>query len=273
MASAHGKGLLTAVGSCKGAPKDAKSVMLIKQWHLSPTTITKGFKEKYLQEKNQSAIYIALADRIKSKRLDLVLAEGCEGEINEEFSGKFNGWDIESLKAEAQRRSFEKILTHVPMKLEAKFGDRIATWCGDNDKLIQEGLVRLSNMRGWAGFVSRLSETNIDAERRQLFAETAAELLKESKETPADELLPKIKAKLSEELAAFVKSLNDRNDSFVKILQEKEFKRAAVVIGGLHVMDLKDKLEAAGFDCALFEPSGYAREDEILIKDFEKAIK
>ncbi len=270
---AFGKGLMTKVGVCKNAPKDAATVMIVKQWHLAPKTITKGFKEKYPQEKNQSAIYIALADRIKNKKLDLVVAEGCEGEINDDFTTVFNGWDLATLKQQAQTKNFTRVVSHVPMKLEARFGEKILTVCGDDDKLIQEGLVRLSNLRGWAGFYSRLSELTSDTDRQKLFAESAAGVLKIDKDTPIPELVPKIKDKLVEELDGFNKTLTARNDRFVKTLQERTFKTAAVVIGGLHVEDLKNKVAEAGFQCEVLEPSGYAREDENLIRDFEKSIR
>jgi hypothetical protein len=246
--------------------------MIVKQWHLAPSTVTKGFKERYPHEKNQSAIYIALADRMKNKKLDLVVAEGCEGEIDDSFAKAFYGWDLPSLKKIAQTKSFQKILAHLPMKLEARFGDKLTTMCGDNDKLIQEGLVRLSNMRGWIGYYSRLNDSKTDPEKVKQFSESAAALLKESKDATPEILLPKIKERLNAELTGFTKSLNDRNDSFVKVLQATTFKNAAIVIGGLHAADLKTKIEAAGFNCDLMEPTGYAREDEQLISEFQKAV-
>ena len=273
LSTASAKGLLTKVGACKAAAKEAPMVMVVKQWHLPPKTVTKGFKEKYPQEKNQSAIYLALADKIKNKKLDIVVSEGCEGEINGEFTGVFNGWDIESLRGQSQRKGYDRILTLIPMKLEARYGAKVQTVCGDNEKLVQEGNVRVSNMRGWAGFYTRLTEPSTDEEKKKLFTEAAAELLKMSKDTPAEELLPKIKEKLGAELELFNKSLTDRNDFMVKALEGKTFKTAAIVIGGLHVDDLKTKLETAGFNCELFEPTGYAREEEDLIKDFQKALK
>lgn len=264
---------MTKVGVCKKSSKEAATVMIVKQWHLAPKTITKGFKEKYPQERNQSAIYISLADRIKNKKMDLVLAEGCEGEINEKFTTVFNGWDLEAMKKQAQTKGFDRVLSHVPMKLEARFGEKILTICGDNDKLIQEGLVRLSNLRGWAGFYGRLTEPTSDSDRQKLFAESAAGVLKVDKETPIAELVPKIKEKISEELTAFNKTLAERNDAFVKALQAQSFKNAAIVIGGLHVADLKDKIEAAGYACEVMEPAGYSRDDENVIRDFEKAVQ
>ncbi|MGE4130845.1 MAG: hypothetical protein AB7F86_04365 [Bdellovibrionales bacterium] len=268
---ASAKGLVTRVGGCK-TRKEAQSVLIYKQWHLPPTTVTKGFKEKYPQEKNQTSIYITLADKVKSKKVDLVLAEGCEGEIDENFSTTFNGWDYKSLKAESHKRSYQRVLTHVPLKLEARFGAGLKTLCGDSDKLILEGNHRMSNLRGWMGYWIRLTEKTLDEEKRNPFREAAAEQLKMDKSSPVSTLLPEIQKKLREELEGFNRSLAERDDQFVKILQESQFKTAAIVIGGLHVKDLMKKLEAAGFACDLYEPRGYSREDESLIQDFQRAL-
>ncbi len=271
LSTASAKGMLTKISSCKTAAKDAPYVMVVKQWHLPPQTVTKGFKERYPHEKNQSAIYISLVDKMKAKKLDLVVSEGCEGEINDEFAPVFNGWSIYDLKKIAQTKSFQKTLAPIPMKLEARFGDKLDTFCGDNEKLIQEGNLRLSNLRGWAGYYGRLMEKD-EPEKKQPFVESAAALLKESKDSTPEQLLPKIKEKLKSELEAFNKSLADRNDLFVKTLQGHTFKNAAIVIGGLHANNLKDKIEAAGFGCDIWEPMGYAREDEQLISEFQKAL-
>ena len=271
-APARSKISMTKVGVCEGAAPDDKKILIIKQWHLPPTTFTKSFKEKYPQERNQTAIYKQLNEEIKAKRIDLVVAEGCEGEIADGFKPAFNGWDLESLKAQAQTRGYEKILTNVPLKLEARHGANLLTLCGDNEALIQEGNLRLSNMRGWVGFLSRLGEKG-DAEKLKLYGEAAATLLKEPKDTPPAELQAQIKTRLKEEIDLFRKSLSARNDSFVKTFEGREFKTAALVIGGLHAADLKEKIRAAGYACEVLEPPGYVREDENLIRDFENAIK
>lgn len=262
---------LTKVGSCTNTDA-AKKVLIIKQWHLAPTTVTKGFpKERYPQERNQTAIYQMLSNQVKTQKLQLVVSEGCEGEINGEFTPTFNGWDYGSLKKVSQTKGYEKILTLIPLKLEARWDDKVRTLCGDNEKLIKEGNVRLSNLRGWFNFSARLKENYVD-DRGQLYAHAAAELLKVPKETPIPEILKQINGRVKEELAAFRKTLQDRNDSFVQVLQSQEFETAAVVIGGLHADDLKDKVEAAGLGCEVLEPPGYQREAEQLVLDFEKII-
>lgn len=263
---------LAKVATCQ-APKDAKKIMIVKQWHLAPTTVTKSFREKYPQERNQTTIYRALNELVKKKKLQLVVGEGCEGEINSEFKTRFNGWDLESLRKQAHTKGYERILTQVPLKLEARHGDNLLTLCGDDDKQIQEGNLRLSNLRGWLGFWSRLTEHKTDPEKLKLYSEAAADLLKTPKDTPLEQLQAKIKEKIREELDAFKKSLTNRNDAFVKALDGQEFKTAAIVIGGLHVTDLKEKIQAAGYACEVLEPYGYQREDEKLIAEFEKAIK
>ena len=270
MAAAHAGSLLTKVASC-ATVKPTRTVQIIKQWHLPPKTITKGFRERYPQERNQSAIYIALADKIKNKKLDLVVAEGCEGEINQDFTTAFNGWDLTSLQKMAQTKGFDRIIAHVPLKLEARFGDKILTICGDNNRLIQEGNLRISNLRGWAGYWMRLREGG-NLEKSKPYAETVADILKIPRDTPVDKIIPQVQEHMKEDLEAFKKSLADRNEQFVKVLQSHDFKQAAVVIGGLHAEDLKAKLQAAGFGCDVLQPSGYQREDENLLQDFEKAL-
>lgn len=262
---------MTKVGSCK-VEEPEKTVLLIKQWHLPPKTATRGFKEKYPQEKNQTAIYQLLEVGVKRKELQLIVSEGCEGEITSEFKPVFNGWDYVSLKAESLRKGYDKIITLAPLKVAAKYGEKVPTVCGDNEGLIQEGNLHLSNLRGWMGFYLRLGESKEDAEKKKLYTESATDLLKIPRDTPPETLMIQIKSKLKEELEAFRKSLSARDDSFIKTLQTHEFTRAAVVIGGLHAEDLRAKMEEAGLGCEVLEPPGYQREDEQLIQDFQKAL-
>jgi hypothetical protein len=260
---------LTKVESCD-VPEAKKKVMVLKQWHLAPTTVTKGFKEKYPQEKNQTAIYKVLEEGVKRGELQLIVSEGCEGEINDQFTPAFNGWDYTSLKEQSARRNYERILTLVPLKIEAKYGGKIETFCGDSEKLIQEGNLRLSNLRGWMGFYARLSDKSEAPDKLKIISESAADLLKLPKDTPVDKLIAEIKVRIQQELDGYFKSLAERNDAFVKVLSEHEFERAAVVIGGLHAPDLKEKLQKAGLGCDIYEPPGYQRNDEKLVQDFQK---
>lgn len=269
---------MTKVGTCKpeasdSAPSALKTVLVFKQWHLAPTTVTKGFKEKYPHEKNQTAIYKTLSEMVKKQQLQVVVAEGCEGEIDGNFPTAFNGWKIDDLEKQAQTKGFDKIITLVPMKIEARWGDKIVTICGDDEKLIKDSQMHLSNLRGWMGFWTRLSESNAGDEKSKLYAHAAADLLKVPKDTPVADLKKKINERSLEELGEFEKSLYDRNAAFVKALQSREYKTAAVVIGGLHAADLQTKLEKAGMNCEIFEPPGYSKEDENLIQNFRAELK
>jgi hypothetical protein len=252
-------------------PAPTKKVLILKQWHLPPTTITKGFKEKYPQEQNQTALYKFLDENVKNKELQLIVGEGCEGEINSEFKTAFNGWDYNSLHAQYGQKSYSKIISQVPLKIEAKHGDRISTFCGDNDAAIQQANLRLSNLRGWMGFLDRLDEYKDNPEKQRPYIDAAADLLKAPKDTHPDQLVVQIKERIKLDLEAFNKSLQERDESFVKTLTDQDFKQAAVVIGGLHADDLKEKIEAAGMNCVVYEPPGYQPLDEKLIQEFQKA--
>lgn len=257
---------LTKIDSCKKVEGN-KKVLLIKQWHLAPKDSTKGFKEKYPQEKNQTAIFKILSDKVKSGDLSLIIAEGCEGEINDAFEPVFNGWNMSSLREYRERKEFPKIITNVAMKVEAKYGEKVLTKCGDNLDLIKEGNLRLSNLRGWSGYLSKL--TQLQGEAAAPYADSAAQTLKVKVGTPIPELTAKIRAEAKSDLQRLLASFNERNESFVKALEGQEFKEAAIVVGGLHADDLKSKLETAGLNCDVYEPPGYARESENLIRDFQ----
>lgn len=263
----------TKVGTCRPAKPIDKSVMVVKQWHLAPTTITKGFKEKYPQEKNQTAIYKAISDMVKKGQIDLLVAEGCEGEIDENFNTAFNGWTLEDLAKQSQTKGYDKIISHVPLKIEARWGKKISTICGDDEKLIQEGNLHLSNLRGWVGYLSRLSDSSLSEERIKPYAEAAADVLKMPKDSPIPELKKEIQKRTETEIDLFSKTLKDRNANFVKTLQSHEFKSATIVIGGLHADDLRNELEQAGFSCDIYEPPGYSRADESLIQEFQRNLK
>ena len=263
--------------TCKPAPApNKKTVYIIKQWNLPATTVTRGFKEKYVQEKNISAIYQDLVDKIKKKKFDLVVAEGCEGEINSEFSQTFNGWDLETLKKESHLKNYDRVITNIPLKIEARFGDKIHAICGDSLKQIQEGNVRVSNLRGWMGFWERLKNSPKESghdENLKLYAEAAADLLKISRTTPLAEIRKQIQAQIKSELESFKVSLTERGGAFAKVLHDQDFTNAAVIVSGIQASNVKSKIEEAGMDCVVLTPPGYSTSEENLLRDFEKAIQ
>lgn len=263
--------MLTKVASCN-TPNATKTVLLIKQWHLNPSIVTNGFKGRYPQERNQAAIYEVLADKVRHKKLQLVVTEGCEGEINAQFTGTFNGWDYASLHKISQTRRYPRIVTSAPFKLKARFTDQIKVVCGDDNKQILESKMRLSNLRGWMGFWTHLHETYID-DKGKLYSDAAAETLKVPNTTPKDKLLSLIQERMKEDLDGFNKSISNRDDSVIKALKASEFETAAVVFGGLHTDDLKSKLEAAGFGCDVLKPPGYEDANEKLVESFGDAAK
>ncbi len=249
-----------------------QTVLIVKQWHLGPRTITKGFREKYPQEPSQTAIYNFLSTGVEKAQLDLVVGEGCEGEIGEKFEKEFNGWSYNELRAQPKNKKYEKILTQIPLKLKAKWTSKIHAVCGDNDEQIHNSTVSLSNMRGWYGFLTRFTEKPTTPEQKAEYQESASKLLGYSKVKPIEDLVPKIREKLKTELDSFESSLKKRNESFAAALKANTFTNAAVVIGGLHAKDLKEKVEELKLNCRVMEPINYPAKDEELIESFRRLL-
>ncbi len=89
--------------------------------------------------------------------------------------------------------------------------------CGDNEELIQEGNVHVTNLRGWTGYVINLKKTFVD-DRGKLYADQASDLLKIPRTTLMPDLIKLIQGKVRTELAAFRAAITKRNDGFVKVV-------------------------------------------------------
>ena len=140
------------VDSCKKT-KSKKQVFIFKQWHLSSEVDTKNkIPAKIPQRINQKNLYHELLKQIENKKIATVVAEGCEGVIDKNFKHKFNQWGYANLLEVKESSAYEDIMTHIPLKLEVIFGDKLQTFCGDNYDLIQKQLLAFSEMRGVVGF-------------------------------------------------------------------------------------------------------------------------
>ena len=126
-----------------GALSSAKHIWILKQWHVAPGVDTRDrIKAKELpQAANQTAIYQQLDQWVKAHLLDTVIAEGCSGELTINSNIRFNGWSVQDLASVAHAPGFDQdVISHVPMKLEAKYGDQVRTICGDDEDLLQKKL-------------------------------------------------------------------------------------------------------------------------------------
>ena len=99
--------------------KEEAKITIIKQWHLAPGKDASDVEasKKLPQYLNQVEIYKLLESKIHEK--PVIVAEGCEGNLNEEE--KFNGWSIIDLKAKVKDPDYVHIMAPVFMKIKAKY--------------------------------------------------------------------------------------------------------------------------------------------------------
>ncbi|MES2855513.1 MAG: hypothetical protein V4692_06610 [Bdellovibrionota bacterium] len=278
--------LLVFSAACAHSPKhsdalegaqDGAAIEIFPQWHLSSQVDTKSKSETAPQAKNQNFIYRSLDKEIALEKIKSVIVEGCEGEIQTGFPLRFNGWtlaDLENLlKSDAAK--FDDLLTQVGLKIEAKYGEKVDVLCGDDLKLIQRHQLILSDLRGYAGFRYRLDQFKNDPKRRDAYLKNIASVL-----FPAGNSAPPLtyetgrnalNSRMKERIAEFKTVLAERNAVFVKRLKFAE-KPAAIVIGALHVADLKRQLDSGGLSNRVREVEGLPGDEAGLIQSFEKLL-
>lgn len=254
-------------GSLKGdARADDPKVILIPQWHLSPNEITNPQAKKLPQIPNQMAIYHQLVDWVEKGQVKTVVAEGCEGEIKKGFSEKFNGWSLEDLE---KSQDLDSAITNIGLKLEAKFGPRLKVICGDNLDLINKNQLAFSDIRGLMGFKLRITDFKNQPEKYEEYLNTLREVLKLPEETSQEDVIKTLNAELVKSLESFKLIIQQRNDSFVNILNSAE-KPVAVIIGAIHIEGLKNKLQ--NNQVLTFEPIGLKGDEAFIVERLEKML-
>jgi hypothetical protein len=262
-----------------GAVGGAKHVWIFKQWHLSPGVDTHDPNKstKLAQRENQTAIYRQLDQWIKSHALSTVIAEGCTGELTQGSPLKINGWNVGELKRESSGAHYDELLSSVPLKLEAKYGDAIKTLCGDDDELIRANGLAFSDARGTVGFLSRLEQYKNDPERARTYLEGVVGLYK----MPADTTIPQALARLRLELGQAVmrarQAIDQRNERAVAAIQTATGPEVAVVFGGMHAAGIKKLLEKGKISCTVVEPVGYpssgsANDEAAMLERLEQLV-
>ena len=243
-------------------------VILMKQWHLDSKTNTVNItKSKELpQFANQYSLYKKIESYLVEDKNTVVLAEGCSNKkINHHFKQQFNGWTVSLLKEKLADKNFEYILAPIPMKIAAKFPD-VEVICSDSEKLIKENLLAFSELKGHINFYLKFKSSK-GTKRYTQFIEAYRELYpKENINDYEGHALAKSLAFLN----SFEEKLYQRNDYFIdKIKQYKKDKNVIVVIGGLHVEDLKSRLTFG----EVYTPEGYVDQDRELIQSFKRVLE
>jgi hypothetical protein len=223
-----------------------KQVGLLAQWHLRSKQMTKDVEasKKLPQYPNQLTIYLVLEEWIKKKQVEVVIAEGCQGEITKESKLEFNGWSYAKLYEYRNKKNYQDILTHIPLKLEAKFQDEIEIICGDDLELVKKHQLVLSDITGNTGFMYRLKQAREkkDVKKFKIYHRAVEKIAKKKISNPIKYLKQKIDALYIEEQVI----LQERNDAFVKLINSLKPTKLAIVLGARHMKDLALKLKDAG---------------------------
>lgn len=249
--------------------KPEKKVFLVKQWHLTAATNTTQVEKakNSPQFENQKEIYLWVEDKLKEDKQYTIIAEGCEGEISEGFSEKFNGWTLQQLQAEVGKEYFADILAPVPMKLKAKYPD-LKVVCGDDLMLIKQNLKAASDMRGYFGFLQRMMEAKEQGDQKkfEFYASNLKDLFpRHSKiEDPIEFTAQKVKKTISE----FEDLIYKRNQKFLSTIQK--YDNPIVIIGGLHVEELSSHLKSKNISFEVVVPKGYRDDENQLLAKFKK---
>ncbi len=244
-------------------------VTIYKQWHLSPkqNTTNIALATKLPQFANQESIYLSVKKMISDGKSQLLIAEGCEGEINHDFKENFNGWDYTRLSILKNGADFDKILTLIPLKIEVLFEGKILTFCGDSKKLVNEHQLALSDLRAYYGYISRLNQFKGKDEKRYKEYSKALEV------PQGQDAIVFAKEKGKAALQKFKDLIVKRNDSFIEMSIKNQDKNPMIIIGGLHAEDLEKRLKEKNIKVSIIEDETYAKEEKGLFTQLEAAFK
>jgi hypothetical protein len=262
--------------TCANANDKANTrlIMVIKQWHLPPSTntylqISSGADIKHPQTKNQTSIYQQLDSWITENKAEFnsnqvkLFVEGCEGDI-EQPDLKFNGWMLSHLKlALSTGTNYDQITTHMGLKVFAKHGDVLQTQsdtiCADHNELMKENDLAFSDARAAIGFLTRIEELKTNQKMRSIYLEGAIETYKLSAKSTPDQVITGLKKELQRAEQNILKKINQRNQHLIQHIKKHSDKssHAILVIGGAHADGLLELMNENKMSCAVIEPSGY----------------
>lgn len=263
----------SAQAALRGEP-----IWIFSQWHVAPGLEVKP-QVVLPQAENQTAIFRQLEDLIRALPPEspaVVFAEGCEGEIDERYTGKFNGWGLKELSA-LSPDALAQLPTHIPMRLESRFGKRLQTLCVDDLAQIRAGLLAFSDARGAIGYASRIRQWVNDPVRLKPYLSDVQALYKLPARTTPHQALNRIQQELKSIIRRIENSIAARNrkmaDAMARTLRAQQPGFAALVIGGAHTKDLVSRLDKAGLKSQVVRPKGYSDDAEKLVEELKQAVQ
>jgi hypothetical protein len=263
--------ILAACSHGPTRPSDS-DVVLIPQWHLAPKTMTNPTSPQLPQTENQLAVYRRLETGIRDREFSTVVVEGCSGKIETGFPLSFNGWKLSDLEEKIRNReSIDEAMTNVGLKVAAKYPKLTHVVCGDDLALVDKHQLILSDLRGLAGFRMRMEQYKADAAKEADYLKSVREILKLPPKATAADARAALALRMREKIAEFREVLAERDRSFVKTIEQSE-KPVAVVIGAIHISDLKKQLEEKSIRTKIESVSGMPGGEAELIDRFEELL-
>ena len=263
--------LLLAI-SCNKKQSGNGKVTIVKQWHLLASQNTEDIEKSKLlpQYTNQSSVYKLVSEKVKAKKTKLIISEGCEGEINQNFEKTFNGWNYQNLNLKLNQSNWTDILTLIPLKLEVQYKQQLKTLCGDNYQLIQENGLAFSDLRAFSGYLIRLVQYHqVDQKKYELYSAVMFENVPENERRNP---IVYARNKSLEAVNRVEKYIKLRNKGFLEIAKENIKDNPVIIIGGLHADDLILQLQKYGINYEVITPKGYHSTDEKLLKQVKDIL-
>ena len=257
------------------AKSSPRQVWLFKQWHLPPSVDTHaaGASGTRPQAANQTAIYRQLDAWIASGNLSEIFAEGCEGELDAKSDLAINGWKIADLASLSAQPGYDQIVTSVPLKLEAKYGDKLRTLCGDRPALIRQNQLAFSDARGAVGFLSRLMDKKTSDSRAKDYLDSVIGLYKLPSTTTRAQAIARLKVELRASVRSVRELIEKRNAALVARVKSSSEPVVAVVYGGAHAQGIVKLLNQAKLGCSVVEPTGYTDDEARLLSQLEEGLR
>ena len=252
----------------------AQKVYILKQWHLMPKVSTHDImlSTKLAQYENQHDLYLKVKEIVKENTNSYLLAEGCDNiEINEKFESKFNNWSYVELERYIKKSDYEKILTMLPLKIEVELKEKVKTFCADDDKLITESQLALSDMRAFVGYKMRLAEFKQQGDKVS-FEKYAKSLMVGIKK---NDPIAYAKEQAMNALEKFEKLNFKREVHFVDYITNLKITKDQVVIlviGGVHANSIETLLKEKNINTEIYTPKGYVEVDNELIKKLKEQL-
>lgn len=143
------------------------------------------------------------------------------------------------------------------------------TICGDNLSLIEKNSLASSDLNGYVGYYSRLKQfKGTNTKKFQLYKKSLLEGVDQKIDNPVE--YARLRAKKS--LTAFKRYTQERNDFFIRAIEKTIDKNPAVVIGGVHLPDLQQKLDDKNIKFEIISVEGYPENSDKLFDQIESLL-